>query len=289
MKRLDLTLLLAFSVGGAVHGGPSIFLNLNPLTTQTNVVASTFVNRSVIDFVPLATNISITLYTDPFSDQLFQTHQTKYWTNAVNGSMVGQPGWEFCDFDTSGKQPSVVFNNAGLIQAYDLPMLGFQVYQFQTGNAPTLYPTSLTPIGINGIVPSSTLISAQRVENTGTIQVGDQGLLQISGQNLQLGTGTLLAGTVDEDPSDSEATMARGLQVAYISGSLYYFYSPPVDVYDIFWGATNSENFTDNLEGLSSVYSGPTDVYIYDDMIFLGSRNGTVEGAELHIDYGWPV
>jgi len=279
MKRFSTFILLALCACSGAQAAPSLFLNVGTISGPTNIVANIFKNEAVFDLYPTLTN-GISLASDPYTGQLFQTHTTEYWTNTAGGVMSGQPGFDFLDFGSRGAVPSLTFDNAGLIQAFDVPVSGFY---FIAGSAGELEPTQLMPAGVNAPVPSDVVVSAASIQNTGTMQVGDNGLLQLTGKNVVLSGGTLLAGTVDESPSDPEATMARGLQNGLINGgTLYPAFAPPVDVYDIYWGYTNGASFNGDLEDLADTYVSPSEVELAAEApIIFGSRNGTLEGEFL--------
>ena len=190
-------------------------------------------------------------------NMFFYTQNTLNFTNSITGTMVAQPGFIFNnESTTTGSHPASSFNDGGTIIAVDAQTAGFaaianaQIMPIPSlppgtggvgvvtgGTAPILDPAAGP--GINAPVSSALQVSATNISISGAMSVGELGLLQLNGANINLNGGSLEAGFISE--LDANATVSRGVTVGYITGvgAVDAFYSPPAGVYDIYWSAAN--------------------------------------------------
>jgi hypothetical protein len=269
MKRHCLSLCLVLCL--ARCAAASDFINNLIMTNRSNIDATVFVNDRTIFFDLLALDT-----VQSVDSVLFQTRDTLYYTNNVNGLLMAQPGFNFETVTATGAHAADSFNNAGLVIAVDAPVVSFYLSE---GTIPVLLPASpaLSP-GYNVPVAGAILVSAADIINSGTMLVGDIGLLQLNGTTLQL-SGALGAGTVSE--LDTNMTLGRGIVENGSATAFYPFFAPPKGVYDLAWGVTNGASSSNNLPEIAiDLYEM---LYGYDYPIYLpyptlGSRNGTLYG-----------
>lgn len=288
MKPINLTLLLVLAAGRcwAAAGEPS-YINNVLLTTRTNIDANVFINNGVIYYDLLSSAMVDT--------ELFQTRDTYFFTN--NGPMLAQPGFYFDTVTAKGDFPASSFDNTRSITAVDAPPVAFYAIGATSlliipsqppgnggtgvvggGTAPLLI---LGGQGTNTPVPSGLVVNATNIVNTGQMAVGDLGVLTLSGANINLNNGNLIAGTISE--VDPNATAGRGITAGYVIGSgvVDAFSSPAADVYDIYWSIANNSSEVDDIEEVQSGLENPLlglPLEIETSFPWLG-LNGTVEGG----------
>jgi hypothetical protein len=175
MKRsFFLTLGLVLAIGGATGSAQTAALYQNdgvvqcPPDIPPQIDAVTFINNNVF-------NIS---YTNTYANaQRFKTANTLYYTNTVNGRITVNPGIEFNTGPTGFgfRQMAQSFHNEGVITAESLSNI-----------ITVVNPSLLFPFGVPQII-----IDAANVVNTGTLNVGYDGLCKIHGQDLDLSRGAI--------------------------------------------------------------------------------------------------
>jgi hypothetical protein len=281
MKRHYLSWLLVLCMAGSAGAAPSFFINNLVLTNRTNIDATIFVNNRTIFFDMLdAGAITSVESVDPVDNAVFQTKDTLYYTNNAGGVMLAQPGFNFETVTSTGIHPASSFNNYGQIIGADAQVIDFQFFYGSTG--PIIYPNGPWEPGLDTPVSSLIAVSATDIKNSGSISVGDDGFIQLSGATLKL-SGSLAAGTVSE--VDTNAVMGRGIQYGYsINAAFYPIYAPAGGVYDLCWGITNGASYKEDVLDLEdlAIYLEESPAMIPWEFPSLASRNGMLDGYALN-------
>jgi hypothetical protein len=306
MKPINLTLLLVLAVGRWAAAGETSYINNVMLTTRTNIDANVVINNGVVYFDLLSTPIA--------DGEFFQTRDTYFFTN--NGTMLAQPGFYFNTVTATGISPASTFDNARSITAVDAQTVAFYASgvtnSFPIKSQPPgtegalLIIGGTTPIlapvgpGTNTPIPSAIVVSATNIVNTGQMSVGDLGVLTLNGANVNLNNGSLVAGSISE--LDTNANTGRGVSIGYAvaANSIDSFFTPPADVYDIYWSVANNSSELGDIEEVQEGLEYPSEGLPLEVLTTFpwvgynpasgstgGSRNGTVEGESL-INYWFP-
>jgi Divergent InlB B-repeat domain len=248
MKRATLTLLSILGLSATAFAQSQLYLNVGTVNSPTNIDATTFENVSYFAIDGVTTVDGVTEITGgQLEGKPFETQDTLNWINTDSGVMVAQPGFIFEAITSKTIHPSASFYNAGSITALDTPAEGVLLETTAAGFI--VEPPGLTPLGLNTAIPSLIQINATNITNPGTLTVGDFGLLSISGENVNLANGALIAGT--SSSTDTNATGGRGVLYGITNGTaLSEFYTPAAGVYDIYWSFTNDQ--TINLATLAA-------------------------------------
>ena len=296
-------MMLVLALSRWVAAGESSYINNVTLTTRTNIDANVVINNGVIYYDLLATNLA--------DNAQFETHDTYFFTN--NGFMLAQPGFTFQTVTDTRIFPAASFNNARWITAVDADPVAFYATNLDIAFRVTSQPPGaagalavlggsavvLEPgLGYNVPTASSIVVSATNIVNTGQIAVGDMGVLTLNGANINLNNGSLIAGSISE--VDTNDNTGRGVSVGYITAvnTISSFFSPPADVYDIFWSVTNNASELEDIEEVQETLEFPSEGEILEletsfpelgtnGSMNGGTRNGTVYGYSL-IDYHLP-
>ncbi len=194
-------LILGLS-GGVCRATDAIYQNYGYVTNPPSVDATNFYNQGTF------TNFITTLPWD--------TQNTLYFTN--RGIMSGSCGFRFDDASPTGRKAAAVFNNHGNISGLDDGVL------FSGQAFGGVFGGSLTTLA------SYALVSATNIINDGVLSVGDVGLLRLTGKNINLTRGALVAGNLS-DQASSIFNLASGN--FFFSGSAYI---NPIGVDDVYWG-----------------------------------------------------
>lgn len=235
MKRLlAFAAFVSFCLVDAVAGVSPIYENYGFVTFPPQVNARIFYNQGTI---------SLSLGSSVGGGLPFQTQNTLYFTNY--GTMSASPGFRF-DTVLAGATvrngrpsflnhiPAVSFYNRGTISAIDSlrPFLLTNVFGVSGGR----------PLFLDLFVSESILsVSATKVSNSGTLEVGDFGVLKLSGKNLDLSRGALIAGNPGlVDPLNPFSILVGSFGTTrrdFVNGA--NFFIPAIGVADIYWGGTN--------------------------------------------------
>jgi len=237
MKRALLAVIMGLAICQASYGTDPIYINYGRITNAPTVDAFAFCNMGEFDttYSSVTSGGSVSGGVSVY-DAIYQTQNTHYYTNS--GIMIGSTGFRFDTLSADKKgmysrTPAMVFTNSGSITAvdgYDSSTLDYYGYDYYDS------------------ISSYLLVSATNIANTGTMTVGDGGIMEISGKNVDLSTGTLIAGSPD---SDNES---------YYNGTYYYWgrgYTLTNTVYvnangvndlyaDMFWQYTDLEDYWGN-------------------------------------------
>ncbi|HWD21378.1 MAG TPA: hypothetical protein VHB20_19080, partial [Verrucomicrobiae bacterium] len=200
MKHFVKTTLLWLAVCNLASAGAlGTFENRGLLLTPTNINAVHFNNYGTVSFSLLNqfTNLNGSAIS-PVGGQVFQTRDTLYYTNGPSALMVGQPGFAFDDVIGAKIRPSTAFVNKGKIVAQDFPtVVGNGILSVVNGTGFVPFPPGARSI------PSQIKINANTVSSPGTLAVGNVGLLDVTGQNVDLSFGILAAGSVSDVDSNA--------------------------------------------------------------------------------------
>lgn len=229
MKRL-ITVLIGWSVCGPLLAAPSAeYANYGQVNSPINIDAVVFQNFGTfdIDNVLQLTNEQSSGTTFAPTYTPFVTQDTLYFTNS--GLMEGSPGFRFDTGTGTTRFSASEFYNSGTVIGLDTPSDLFLT--LNAAGDSINYPLS-------GPQPSDVLVFATNITSTFSLEVGNLGLLQLTGSNITVANSSLIAGTVSEsDPND--VTGQEDIFTASKTAS--YFVNPP-QVYDLVWGITNGDN-----------------------------------------------
>lgn len=217
MKRIITLAMLVLGVCGSAHGTDALYINYGTVYEAPQVDATAFDNRGNMIFTgTLATNGPDANFVFPF---LFECQNTRFYTNS--GVMEGSQGFRFESVlksknGTYSRGPAGVFTNSGTISGVD----GYSGQFYYSG-----YWTA-----------SYLLVNSTNIGNSGTMVVGDQGLLQLKGRNVDLRNGILVAGD-STGGNGSDYTSGRGYLIYTNDDNggfkLTYTYANPSRVYDL--------------------------------------------------------
>jgi hypothetical protein len=180
MKRFLLSSLLLLAMGRPAYcytdNGTS-FINNGDVQVPTmdpqlvQIDDTNFVNNGVF-------SVDMTLIQDPFSSAaLFTTSRTLNYTN--NGLMTGVPGFDFENFPATvgqaGMAANFVNNASGL-------------------SGGEIFVTNVAVFSVNGVLQDygAVKVRATNVVDSGLISIDNTGLIDIGGQDLDLGRGRFL-------------------------------------------------------------------------------------------------
>ena len=197
MKRFISAVLIGGSLAGPLRAAPSPdYSNYGEVDNPINIdaVVSKFRHVRLINNVLNITNLATvgsSGVTGTFTP--FVTQDTSYFTNT--GLMEGAPGFRFDTGTAATRHNSSSFYNSGSSYwSQDTPSDLF-LTENATGDSIN-FP-------ISGPEPSDILVLASNIINTGSLAVGNVGLLRLSGSNVNVQNSTMSAGTVSEvDPND---------------------------------------------------------------------------------------
>ncbi len=244
MKRNFTSVLVALELAGLalaaqaqVYGGGrppgsgagQSYINYGVVTTPPVIDALNFVNLGPFEISGiLAVSNSVGSIGLVESGYPFSTTGTENWTN--ENLMIGAPGFRFDTATATGHHSAANFFNSGTITATDTP--GFPVaFSYNAGAGYFPFPTDSLPIG------SRLLVDASNIVNQGTMSVGSVGLIQMTGKNINLANGSLIAGSLSAaDPNDFTGQTPQSIET-----KTQGFTVDPPEVYDLWWGATNGE------------------------------------------------
>jgi len=236
MKRLIIITWLALGFGFGVCAAPQqIYVNYGVVTNAPQVDATSFLNEGTISFNTVTVNSN---YVYPVGDSAgynsipFSPRDTLYYTNTSSGIIAGTNGAIFETVTSTTIHNAASFANDGLITGFDFPAI---VDIFSTTAGTTAIPEGSLPVA------SIVQVLATNILNDGTMAVGNAGALKMTGSNVNLQNGNLIAGAVNTgggngveyDPLD---TTGGGTTVNVFGDSAYYV-NPP-GVYDLYWGTT---------------------------------------------------
>jgi hypothetical protein len=229
MKRFFASLLLVLGLAGsAVAGISPSYINYGVVTTPPVIDATTFVNLGPFDIslISESTNLGtgIGTLTTGFP---FSTRDTLYFTN--ENTMLGSPGFEFDTVTATGRHSASSFFNSGTVTGIDTPGAPFIIV---SATAAVQVPFDSLPL------PSQVIVHATNIANQGTMSAGSVGLVQLTGQNVNLANGALFAGSVSESDIDD---LTGEESTSFIENGNIGFIVDPPEVYDLWWGATNGE------------------------------------------------
>ncbi|MGA3181093.1 MAG: hypothetical protein ABSF38_12175 [Verrucomicrobiota bacterium] len=282
MKNTTLALLSLLCLGGPALAGTSrLYLNVGTVNQVTNIDATTFENEGNFDLDGISTLDGEIIITEgQLEGSPYDTQNTEHWINTDSGIMFAEPGFIFDDATPAGRHPSKSFYNAGKISGLDTPAEGIEV--IISGNSVVVEPPTLAAIGENAAIASLLQVTATNITNSGSMEVGNLGRLTLSGQNVNLATGALIAGTTSD--TDTNASDGRGvIGGVIIKNVLYEEFTPPAGVYDLYWGVTNNEPI--DLPDLSIYLSYMNEGYPTTPLEIVTNRAGDIFYAELPESY----
>ena len=239
MKKYITAVFLGLGLCAAALGGPSPIYNNFGVVTQAPVVDALAFNN-IGDFeIDAVSSYSLTnlnnLFGNGYSVLPFMTKDTLYYTNSDSGFMLGIPGFRFDTGTSTSRHSAAYFLNHGAVESIDTEAFP---YLFSVVGS-----TSFVPVPVDSQpIASQLLVLATNIVNTGSMTVGNYGLLNLVGSNVTVSYSTLVAGSVNTagsitDPLDT--TGLQGQQDWTSAGGNYYFVPSP-GVYDLFWGVTNA-------------------------------------------------
>jgi hypothetical protein len=243
MKRHIANFLFGLGLCHAALGGPvSIYENnYGVVTTPPVVDATIFLNEGDFIVTTIASltnnNAANSFYGYGFNANPFMTKDTLYFTNTSSGFMEGEPGFQFDTATSKSMHSASFFLNQGTVEGVDTEALPI-IYAPGASAA-----TAFVPIPADSQpIPSQVIVLSTNIVNTGTMAVGNVGLLRLTGNNVTNNYATLVAGSVNTagipyDPADT--TGLQGEEEWEAAGG-QYFYVPSPDVYDLFWGVSNT-------------------------------------------------
>jgi len=246
MKRYFTIALLGLGLCQAAWGSPSaLYLNPGVVTDSPVVDALAFVNQGTFNLnnVLNLTNVNATsaLFGFTILNFPFTTKDTLFFTNT--GTMLGEPGYEFDTITSSSRHSASLIFNSGNISGLDT-IAPLDLYSVVGATVFEPVPVDDQPI------PSQILLRATNIINTGTISVGDCGVLSMAGNNVTNSFAILTAGSVDRINAGVLTTEAELLEGTALQGwddsasqnNGPYWYIGSPGVYDLFWGVTNAES-----------------------------------------------
>jgi len=270
MKKYIAIIFLSLAAWQSAVAGPSpIYANYVTLSSPPVVDALTFYNAGTIEIETIIglspTNLLTGLNLNGFSPLPFMTKDTLNWTNSSSGIMEGLPGFQFDTGLSTTRHSASSFFNQGTVEGVDLTA---EPYLYAAFGSPTP-PVEPVP-SLSQPIPSLVLVLASNIVNSGTMAVGNYGLLSMTGKNVTNSYATLAAGTVDNagfffDPLDT--TGLQGQESLFLFNNGPYYFVPSPGVYDLFWGVTNA--FTVDLTG----FDPPNGI----DNIITSSRGDDIE------------
>jgi len=188
----------------------------------TSATDATWVNNGTIVIPPNidATNVINNGVMGPFvTSSMFDTSNTRNFTNA--GSMSGGPGFRF---DNAPR------NSSGQLIGLRKPAANF--HNRISGDIAGLVTTTIV-----GFFSSQLFIQATNVINQGMITVGADGLLSVSGTNVNLSRGGIGVLSVDDSAQIASANDSPA------QGQFY----PAAGITDNYWAQTNMTFAVDSL------------------------------------------
>lgn len=235
MKRALLAVMMGLAICQASYGTDPLYINYGKITNAPTVDALAFCNMGEFDTtVGITTGVSVGGSVS-FYDSIYQTQNTRYYTNT--GIMTGSTGFRFDTLSANKKgmysrTSAEVFTNSGSITAvdgYDSSTLDYYTYDYYNS------------------ISSYLLVSATNIANTGTMTVGDGGIMELSGKNVNLSTGTLVAGSPDNDTESYYSGLYYYWGRGYTVSNSYVNANGVNDLYaDLYWGYADLENFWGN-------------------------------------------
>ena len=179
MKHFLRIAILSLALPAVLAANPSpIYVNMGIVSSVSNIDAVIFDNGIGATF-EAGTGLL------PFI-----TRDTLYWTN--QGTMLGEPGFAFNTTTATTQHSAATFYNTGSIVVIDEPAVPEYV-ENTAGTAFEQFPPESGPLG------SSITVNATNIVSSGSLLVGQAGLLQLTGNNVDLSGGFVGAGY----PSDS--------------------------------------------------------------------------------------
>ena len=246
MKRLIVTALISLGLGAGTWANATqeIYLNYGYLTNPPTVDAKIFLNQGTIAFNTVTVNSNFVYPVGDsagFNSLPFSTRDTLYYTNATSGVLAVTNGFEFANITASGLHSADSFVNHGFITGFDYPAI---VDTYATSAGTTAIPAGSVP------VPSQLQVLATNIVSDGTLAVGAYGVMTLTGANVNVGNGALIAGAVNTGGSatanfDPLDTTGEGNNINHFPGG---FYVNPPGVYDLYWGVTPSDGPTLKLD-----------------------------------------
>jgi hypothetical protein len=260
MKRFITTVFLVLGFSHAAWAGTASpitpeYFNYGIVTNAPDVDAFAFYNAGDFE-IETVSSFSVTnknnIFGNGYSYLPFLTKDTLYFTNTVSGFMSAEPGFQF-DTGTSTLRHSANFVvNQG-------SMLGIdgEAVDYITGNGAG---SEWIPVAAdNQPIASQIVVVASNIINSGSMSVGNAGLLSMVGSNVNTAFGSLTAGVLGTvDPNFDYTSDITALQGEYNYNiglpAKQYFFVPSTGVYDLFWGITNG--FNENVEAISDDLPG---------------------------------
>ncbi|HEY3863684.1 MAG TPA: hypothetical protein VGO59_17550 [Verrucomicrobiae bacterium] len=259
MKRFIATAFLGLGLCQAAFAGKTApitpeFYNYGFLTNTPTVDAYSFYNAGQIEIDAVTSfntsNSTGTLALNGFNPLPFSTKDTLNYTNAASGLMLALPGFRFDTATSTTRHSANSFLNMGRVQGVDFPAVAAEGLVGVPGStAFFIVPALAQP------VPSQVTVMATNIINQGTIQVGDDGVVNLAGKNVTNRFAAIAAGFLDTDGLTNADTDLTGIQGQegfenVVNGPFYHV--PSLGVYDLFWAITNglTENVQDFAGGL---------------------------------------
>lgn len=204
IQRISLITWALLAGAGSLAAADAVYQNDGTISSTdfTQIDATVFINNGTF------TGVSP-------DDLAYETQDTLYYTN--RGTMTAAPGFRFSYGTSSNRQPAAVFNNQGNIEAVDSGGGGVILIG---GGGSFIQPTV-----------SRLVIEATNIVNRGLLSAGQNGLISLKGQNLDLSRGGIRTGV---SPSGFS-----GFDFSGIINTNYHI--NPAGVYDNYWGTGTNQ------------------------------------------------
>jgi hypothetical protein len=267
MKRFIITALLGLGLCSVGVAAPSaVYQNFGVTTNTPTIDANIFYNAGTFftftDFDVTSVNPTTTAFESSIP---YSTSDTLYYTNTTSGTIEGTPGFLFDTVTPTWRYSAASFDNEGVITAFDVAAVP-ETYANSVGFLPA--------VDYSQVLASQALFDCTNIVNAGTISVGNGGLLQMVGSNINLVNGALVAGAVNTGGGNGlefdslDTTGNNGLGFYAGAADVGFFVNPP-GVYDLFWGVTNGGT-------LALDQFNPPET----TLIKVGARDGITGGTE---------
>ena len=233
MKLFTKSVVFGFAISSLALSAapPLVFNNRATIDYLTNLNAVTINNYGVIEFLPTNAPNNFIGTVLP----LYDTFNTANFNNAINGIIEAEPGFAFKRIAGTSVGPLTSFVNSGIV-------LGFDVVPGPRAESPPGLTTTIQDIRESKPFGSGITINSASVLNSGSLSVGDAGLIKITGKTVNLSYGSLAAGSVDSSDataSSINATAPYQYNEAEVPALMPLYVVDPERTYDLAWGLTN--------------------------------------------------
>jgi len=238
MKRFLPALILVLAACATAGAAPvALWKNTATTTNPPQIDATAFDNGGSMVFTSSVPRIDP--YYIPPSMSVFSTLDTSYFNNS--GVMMGMRGFDFSTVKSSGgRGVAKGFQNSGYVEGIDTHvMFDLLTFEYTYGSITTKSLGSKVSVWANNLT------------NTGLIKVGDRGVLQLTGQNVNLNKGGISAGEFGTTRDSYNDTYESEYYRRGVSDSDGYLnYALVRDIYSIVTSSTvYPSDFTSDTSG----------------------------------------